>query len=74
MPAIVPDDIAVLPRIPTPDPAIARERVVRGVTTDVCHVPSLLGAPLPGGTQNRLRQAIPAEWGRYARPPTRSSR
>ena len=33
MPAIVPDDIAVLPRIPTPDPAIARERVVRGVTT-----------------------------------------
>ena len=33
MPAVVPDDIAVLPRIPTPDPAIARERVVRGVTT-----------------------------------------
>ena len=33
MPAIVPDDIAVLPRIPTPDPAIARERAVRGVTT-----------------------------------------
>jgi redox-sensitive bicupin YhaK (pirin superfamily) len=33
MPAIVPDDIAVLPRIPTPDPSIARERVVRGVTT-----------------------------------------
>ena len=33
MPAIVPEDIAVLPRIPTPDPAIARERVVRGVTT-----------------------------------------
>jgi redox-sensitive bicupin YhaK (pirin superfamily) len=33
MPAVVPDDIAVLPLIPTPDPAIARERVVRGVTT-----------------------------------------
>src|SRR6476659_3801856 len=33
MPAIVPDDIAILPRIPTPDPAIARERTVRSVTT-----------------------------------------
>jgi hypothetical protein len=33
MPAIVPDDIAVLPRIPTPDPAIARERLVRGLST-----------------------------------------
>ena len=32
MPAIVPDDIAILPRIPTPDPAIARERPVRSVT------------------------------------------
>src|SRR6476620_9714625 len=33
MPAIVPDDIAILPRIPAPDPAIARERAVRSVTT-----------------------------------------
>ena len=33
MPAIVPDDIAILPRIPAPDPAIARERPVRSVTT-----------------------------------------
>ncbi len=32
MPAIVPDDIAILPRIPTPDPAIARERFVRSIT------------------------------------------
>jgi quercetin 2,3-dioxygenase len=33
MPAIVPDDIAVLPRVGTPDPALARERAVRSVTT-----------------------------------------
>jgi len=33
MPAIVADDIAILPRIPTPDPAIVRERSVRSVTT-----------------------------------------
>ena len=33
MPAIVPDDIAILPRIQAPDPAIARERTVRSVTT-----------------------------------------
>jgi len=33
MPAIVADDIAILPRVPTPDPAIARERAVRSVTT-----------------------------------------
>jgi quercetin 2,3-dioxygenase len=32
MPAIVPDDIAVLPRIPTPDPTITRERAVRTIT------------------------------------------
>jgi redox-sensitive bicupin YhaK (pirin superfamily) len=32
MPAIVPDDIAVLPRVPVPDPTIARQRAVRGVT------------------------------------------
>jgi quercetin 2,3-dioxygenase len=32
MPAIVADDITVLPRIPVPDPAIARERAVRSVT------------------------------------------
>ena len=32
MPAVVVDDITVLPRIPTPDPAIARERAVRSVT------------------------------------------
>jgi redox-sensitive bicupin YhaK (pirin superfamily) len=33
MPAIVPDDIAILPRVAAPDPAIARQRAVRGVTT-----------------------------------------
>ena len=33
MPAIAPDDIAILPRIPVPDPTIARVRGVRGVTT-----------------------------------------
>src|SRR3989337_240504 len=32
MPAVVVDDITVLPRIPAPDPAIARERAVRSVT------------------------------------------
>jgi quercetin 2,3-dioxygenase len=32
MPAIVADDISILPRIPIPDPAIARERTVRSVT------------------------------------------
>ena len=32
MPAIVVDDLTVLPRIASPDPAIARERPVRGVT------------------------------------------
>jgi redox-sensitive bicupin YhaK (pirin superfamily) len=32
MPAIVADDIAILPRIPTPDPTVARERAVRSVT------------------------------------------
>ncbi|HEX7345748.1 MAG TPA: pirin family protein, partial [Candidatus Limnocylindrales bacterium] len=33
MPAILPDDIAILPRVATPDPAITRQRPVRGVTT-----------------------------------------
>jgi redox-sensitive bicupin YhaK (pirin superfamily) len=32
MPAIVADDISILPRIPAPDPALLRERRVRGVT------------------------------------------
>ena len=32
MPAVVVDDISVLPRIPTPDPAVARERAVRSIT------------------------------------------
>jgi redox-sensitive bicupin YhaK (pirin superfamily) len=32
MPAVVVDDITVLPRIPEPDPAIARQRAVRSVT------------------------------------------
>ena len=32
MPAVVVDDITILPRIPAPDPAIARERAVRSVT------------------------------------------
>ena len=33
MPAIVPDDIAILPRIAVPDPTGARERRVRSITT-----------------------------------------
>jgi redox-sensitive bicupin YhaK (pirin superfamily) len=33
MPAVVVDDITVLPRIPEPDPAIARPRPVRSVTS-----------------------------------------
>ncbi|CAN5299725.1 pirin family protein [soil metagenome] len=33
MPAITVDDISVLPHIPTPDPLIARQRAVRGITT-----------------------------------------
>jgi len=33
MPAITPDDIAILPRVATPDPASAHERSVRSVTT-----------------------------------------
>jgi quercetin 2,3-dioxygenase len=32
VPAVVVDDITVLPRVPAPDPSIARERPVRGVT------------------------------------------
>ena len=32
MPAIVADDITILPRIPVPDPAVAHERAVRSVT------------------------------------------
>jgi quercetin 2,3-dioxygenase len=32
VPAVVVDDITVLPRVPTPDPAVARERPVRSVT------------------------------------------
>ncbi len=33
MPAVVVDDITVLPRIPESDPAIARQRPVRGITS-----------------------------------------
>jgi quercetin 2,3-dioxygenase len=33
MPAVVVDDITVLPRIPQPDPAVARHRPVRSVTS-----------------------------------------
>jgi len=33
MPAIVVDDITVLPRIPEPDPMAARQRAVRGITS-----------------------------------------
>ena len=33
MPAITVDDITVLPRVPRPDPATARPRTVKGVTT-----------------------------------------
>jgi redox-sensitive bicupin YhaK (pirin superfamily) len=32
MPAVVVDDITILPRIPEPDPAVARQRSVRSVT------------------------------------------
>ena len=30
MPAVTVDDITVLPRIPVPDPVVARQRPVRG--------------------------------------------
>ena len=33
MPAIVVDDITVLPRIPEPDPMAASQRAVRGITS-----------------------------------------
>jgi quercetin 2,3-dioxygenase len=33
VPAIVVDDITVLPRIPEPDPTVARQRPVRGITS-----------------------------------------
>src|SRR5258705_7603207 len=33
MPAVVVEDITVLPRIPEPDPAVARQRAVRSVTS-----------------------------------------
>jgi quercetin 2,3-dioxygenase len=33
MPAVIVEDLSVLPRIPEPDPAIAHERPVRGVTS-----------------------------------------
>ena len=33
MPAITVDDISVLPRVGTPDPAVARERPVVGLTS-----------------------------------------
>ena len=33
MPAVTVDDITVLPRIAVPDPAVARQRPVRSVTT-----------------------------------------
>jgi redox-sensitive bicupin YhaK (pirin superfamily) len=33
MPAITVDDITILPRIPVPDPTVARQRPVRGITT-----------------------------------------
>jgi len=33
MPAIVVDDISVLPRIPEPDPMVARQRAVRSITS-----------------------------------------
>jgi quercetin 2,3-dioxygenase len=32
VPAVVVDDISILPRVPEPDPALARERAVRSVT------------------------------------------
>jgi quercetin 2,3-dioxygenase len=32
MPAVVVDDITVLPKVPVPDPAVARERPIRSVT------------------------------------------
>ena len=33
MPAVVVDDITVLPRIPDPDPALTRHRPVRSITS-----------------------------------------
>ena len=33
MPAVVVEDITILPRIPEPDPTIATQRAVRSITT-----------------------------------------
>ena len=33
MPAVVVEDITILPRVPEPDPAVARQRAVRSVTS-----------------------------------------
>ena len=33
MPAVVVEDITILPRVPEPDPAVARQRPVRSVTS-----------------------------------------
>ena len=33
MPAVVVEDISILPRIPEPDPILAKQRQVRGVTS-----------------------------------------
>ena len=54
MPAVVVDDISVLPRIPEPDPAIARERAVRSVTD----APQRLRrGGVPGPSRLRRRRA-----------------
>ena len=63
MPAITVDDITVLPRIPDPDPIVARQRPVRSVTS----APSgLRGRGLPGPP--RLRRRRPRR-PRPVRPP-----
>ena len=33
MPAVVVEDITILPRVPEPDPAVARQRPVRSITS-----------------------------------------
>ena len=53
MPAITVDDITILPRIPEPDPLVARQRPVRSVTTRPA---GLRGRGLPGPPRLRGRR------------------